>query len=62
MAESNTGWRTVIQGLQDRSRLRIKEGLRSFIVVDNHEAVQVGDFEKKWSLGSGEAEVHDRLS
>ena len=46
MAESKTGWRTVIQGLQDRSGLRIKEGLRSFIVVDSQEAVQVGDFEK----------------
>ena len=48
-------------GLQERNGLRIIEGLRSFIVVDNHEAVKVGDL-KNGVKASGEAEVHCRLS
>ena len=39
------------------------DGLRRFIMVDNHEAVKVGDLEKEHEVeDSGEAEVHDRLS
>ena len=36
----------VVQGLQERSRLRIMDGLRKFIMVENHEAVKVGELEK----------------
>ena len=36
----------VVEGLQERSRLNIMDGLRSFVVVDKHEAVRVGDSEK----------------
>ena len=53
----------VVQGLQERSRLKIMYGLRRFIMVDNHESDRVGDFERNMeSRKSGEAEVHDRLS
>ena len=37
------------------------EGLGSFIMVDNHAAVTVGDSENGVEA-SGEAKVHDRLS
>ena len=44
--------KTVVQGLQERSRLRLMERLGKFIMVDNHEAVEVGDLDKnmrgKW--------------
>ena len=33
----------VVQGLQEGSPLRILDGLRKFIMVDNHEAVKVGE-------------------
>ena len=33
----------VVLGTQERSRLKIMDGLRQFIVVDSHEAVKVGD-------------------
>ena len=43
-------------------RLRIMRGLRKFIMVDNHEAIKIGDLEKSVESRSGEAEVHDRVS
>ena len=36
----------VVQGFQEKSRLKIMEGLRRFILVDNPEVVKVGDLEK----------------
>ena len=36
----------VVQGLQERIRLRIMSGLRKFIMVDNHEEVKDGDLDK----------------
>ena len=36
----------VVQGLQERSRLKITSGIKSFIMVDNHEVVKVGDLGK----------------
>ena len=45
-----------------RERLRIMRGLRKFIMVDNHEAIKIGDLEKNVESRSGEAEVHDRVS
>ena len=35
----------VVQGLQERSRLRVMDGLRKFIMVDNHEAVTHGELD-----------------
>ena len=37
----------VAQGLLLKRWLKIMDGLRRFIMVDNHEAVKVGDFAKK---------------
>ena len=36
----------VVQGLQERSRPRLMDGLRKFIMVENHEAVKVGEPDK----------------
>ena len=36
----------VVQGLQERSRPRLMDGLRKFIMVENHEAVKVGELDK----------------
>ena len=36
----------VVQNLQERIRHRIMDGLRKFIMVDNHEAVKVGEQDK----------------
>ena len=36
----------VVQGFPKKSRLKVRDGLRRFITVDNHEAVKVGDLEK----------------
>ena len=38
--------RMVVQGFPKKSRLKIMDGLRRFIMVDNHEVVKVGDLEK----------------
>ena len=32
----------VVQGFQEKSRLKVMVGLRRFIMVDHHEAVKVG--------------------
>ena len=44
----------VVEGLQERSRLKMTEELRRFIMVDNH-GVKVGDLEKTFgsTLGGG---------
>ena len=44
--QQKDGDKTVVQGLQEGSRLTILDGLRKFIVVDNHEAVKVGELRK----------------
>ena len=36
----------VVQGFQEKSRQQIMDGLRRFIMVDNREAVKVGDLGK----------------
>ena len=36
----------VVQGFQEKSRLKVMVGLRRFIMVDNHVQVKVGDSEK----------------
>ena len=36
----------VLQGLGEKNRLKILDGLRRFIMVDNHEVVKLGDSEK----------------
>ena len=36
----------VVEGFQEKSRQQIMDGLRRFIMVDNREAVKVGDSEK----------------
>ena len=45
----------VVQGFPKKSRLKIMDGLRRFIMADNHEAVKVGDLEKNM-------EVHGRFA
>ena len=35
-----------MEGLQERSRLKMTEELRRFIMVDCHEAVKIGDLVK----------------
>ena len=46
----SSSWQTcrkmVTQGLQERRRLKIMDGLRRFIMVDNHEVVKVGELDK----------------
>ena len=37
--------RVLVKGLQERSRLKMMEGLRKFIMMDNHEAIRTGDLE-----------------
>ena len=37
---------TIFQGLQEQSRLKIMNEQRRFIVVDNQEAVKIGDLEQ----------------
>ena len=36
----------LVVGFQERDRLKVMEELRSFITVDNHEAVEIGDLHK----------------
>ena len=36
----------LVEGFQERNRLKMMDELRRFITVDNHEAVKVGDLEK----------------
>ena len=38
--------KTVLQGLQERSRLKMMDGLTRFMMVDNFETVKVGDLDK----------------
>ena len=38
--------KTVVQGLEERSRLKMMDGLTRFMMVDNFETVKVGDLEK----------------
>ena len=53
----------VVQNLQERSRHRIMDGPRKFIMVENHEAVKVGEQDKNVeSRKVVEAEIHERLS
>ena len=35
----------MVEGLQERSRLKMTEELSRIIMVDNHEAVKIGDLE-----------------
>ena len=44
--QQKDGDKTVVQGLQEGSPLRILDGLRKFIMVYNHEAVKVGELQK----------------
>ena len=46
------------KGLQERSRLKMMEGLGRFITVDNHVAVQVGDLENPGTALGGEAPIY----
>ena len=41
----------VVQGLQVKSRLKIMDGLRRFIMVENHEAVKVVNWRRTWNRG-----------
>ena len=38
--------KVLVAGFQGRSRLKMMDGLRRFIMVDNREAVRVGELEK----------------
>ena len=44
--DGDTPVQMVVQGLQQKSRLRIMDGLRKFISVDDHAAVEIGDLGK----------------
>ena len=44
--ERSTFLGVALKSLQERSRPRFMDGLRKFIVVDNHEAVKVGELDK----------------
>ena len=37
----------LLEGLQERSRSKTMDELRSIIIVDHHEAVKVGDLQKE---------------
>ena len=36
----------LVESLQEQSTLKMMEGLRRFIMVDNHEAAKIGDLEE----------------
>ena len=44
MATAQSTW---VQGLLEKRRLQLTDGLRSFIIVDNNEAVKLGDTDKE---------------
>ena len=51
--------RVLVKGLQERSRLKMMEGLRKFIMMDNHEAIRTGDLENAQESYVPEAVVRD---
>ena len=39
----NSPSEVLVKGLQERRRIKMTDGLRKFVTMDNHEAVKIGD-------------------